>query len=101
VNERLLQLATRHGALRARIDEQRRQLAQQLVPVEAALAKGDLVLDGVDWLKQHPGAVGAAVAMAVVAKPARLWRWGRRAFVVWRGWQSLRSSLLKKFAGGN
>ena len=47
------------------------------------------------------GAVGAAVAMAVVAKPARLWRWGRRAFVVWRGWQSLRSSLLKKFAGGN
>lgn len=100
MNQRLLQLATRHGALRARIDEQRRQLARYAGPLESALAKGDLVLDGVDWLKQHPGAVGAAVAAAVVAKPSRLWRWGRRAFVVWRGWQSLRSGLLKKFAAG-
>ena len=101
MNSKLLELATRHGALQARIDEQRRTLARHTQPLQAAFAKGDAVVDGVDWLKQHPGAVGAAVAMAVVAKPARLWRWGRRAFVVWRGWQSLRSSLLKKFAGGN
>ncbi len=44
MNPRLLELATRHGALKARIDEQRRTLAKQVVPLEAALAKGDTVL---------------------------------------------------------
>jgi len=100
MNQRLLQLATRHGALRARIDEQRRQLARHAGPLESALAKGDLLLDGVDWLKHHPAAVGAAVAAAVAAEPSRLWRWGRRAFVVWRGWQSLRSGLRPTFTVG-
>ena len=100
MSERRLQLAMRHGALRARIDEQRRQLARHAGPLESALAKGDLLLDGVDWLKRHPVAVGAAVAAAVAAKPSRLWRWGRRAFVVWRGWHNLRNFLLKKLTVG-
>lgn len=93
MNPKLLELATRHGALKARIDEQRRSLARHVVPLEAALAKGDTVLRGVDWLKHHPAAIGIAVAAAVVMRPTRVWRWARRSFFLWRGWQAVRKSL--------
>lgn len=96
MNPKLLELATRHGALKARIDEQRRQLARHVEPLQGALAKGDAVLKGVDWLKHHPAAVGVAVAAAVIARPKRAWRWGRRSFLLWRGWQALKSAV----AGG-
>lgn len=93
MNSRLLELATRHGALKVRIDDQRRRLGQQSAPLESALARGDTVLEGVDWLKHHPAAVAAAVAAVVVARPRRAWRWAKRGFFVWRGWQAIRSSL--------
>ncbi|MDP3538092.1 MAG: YqjK family protein [Azonexus sp.] len=93
MNSRLLELATRHGALKVRIDDQRRRLGQQSAPLESALSRGDTVLEGVDWLKHHPVAVAAAVAAVVVARPRRAWRWAKRGFFVWRGWQAIRSSL--------
>lgn len=88
-----LDLATRHGVLKARIDEQRRALSQHAAPLQAALARGDSVLRGVDWLKHHPLAIGAAVTAVVVARPKQAWRWAKRGFFVWRGWQAVRSSL--------
>jgi len=94
MNPKLLELATRHGALQARIAEQRRQLARHAEPLEAALVRGDAVLKGVDWLKHHPLAVGFAVASVVVARPKRAWRWARRGFFVWRGWQAVRTKLV-------
>ena len=94
MNPKLLELATRHGALKVRIDEQRRALARHVVPLEAALARGDSVLKGVDWLKHHPAAIGLAVVAAVVARPRRALRWARRGFFLWRGWQSIRNSLI-------
>jgi YqjK-like protein len=93
MNPKLLELATRHGALQARIAEQRRQLARHAEPLEAALARGDAVLHGVDWLKHHPVAVGAAVAAVAVARPKRAWRWARRGFFVWRSWQAVKDKL--------
>lgn len=96
MNPKLFELATRHGVLQARIAEQRRQLARHAVPLEAALAKGDVVLDGVDWLKQHPAAVGVAAAAVAVVRTKRAWRWARQGFFLWRGWQAVKSRL----AGG-
>lgn len=95
MNPRLLELATRHGALKARIDAQRLQLSQHAVPLAQALANGDKVFSGVDWLKQHPAAVGVGVAALVAVKPKRAWRWARRGFVVWRGWRSVQKLLEK------
>ncbi len=89
-----MELALRHGALRERIAAQRRALASHVWPLESALGGVDKALDGVDWLKAHPAAVGVAVAVAVAASPKRTWRWTRRAFFVWRGWRSVRNSLL-------
>lgn len=94
MNPKLLELATRHGALKVRIDMQRRQLAQHALPLEAALAKGDTVLKGVDWVKHHPGAVGLAMAAVVIARPKRAWRWARRGVFLWRGWQAVKNTVL-------
>jgi hypothetical protein len=93
MNPKLLELAMRHGALKARIDEQRRQLARHAEPLQGALAKGDSVLKGVDWLKHHPAAVGVAVTVAVIARPKRAFRWARRSFFLWRGWRAIKSTL--------
>lgn len=85
----------RHGALKVRIEQQRQTLVQQAAPLEVALARGDSVLQGVDWLKHHPAAVGMALAAVVVSGPKRAWRWARRGFFVWRGWQAIRHSIAK------
>ncbi len=89
-----MEFALRHGALRERIAAQRRALVSHAWPLESALGGVDKALAGVDWLKAHPAAVGVAVALAVAASPKRAWRWGSRAFFVWRGWRSVRNSLL-------
>jgi hypothetical protein len=91
---RALELAHRHGALRARIDAQRAELARHVWPVETALAGADRIRDGVEWLKAHPEAVAAVTVTVVVVSPKRAWRWGKRGYVLWRGWQTVRKSLL-------
>ena len=83
----------RHGALRARIAAQRKDLTQHIAPLEAALGGADKALAGVDWLKHHPAAVAAAVVVLVVASPKRAWRWTKRGIIVWRGYQTVRNSL--------
>ncbi len=95
MNARLLELATRHGALKARIDAQRLQLARHSAPLESALSVGDKALDGIDWIKHHPAEVGVAIAVVVISGPKRAWRWTKRGIFVWRGWQSLKNSLAK------
>lgn len=93
MNANLLALAHRHGALKVRIEAQRALLAQQIQPVESALALADKAAAGVDWMKANPVAVGSAVAVLALLKPARAWRWAKRGFFVWRGWNKLRNSL--------
>lgn len=93
MNPKLLELATRHGALQARIDEQRRALGRHVQPLEAVFSHGDAVVDGAGWLKQHPGVVGVAVAAIAIIRPKRAWRWGRRGLFVWQGWQAIRKKL--------
>jgi hypothetical protein len=91
---RALELAHRHGALRARIEAQRADLGRHVWPVETALAGADRIRDGVEWLKAHPEAVVAVTATVVVVSPKRAWRWGKRGYILWRGWQTVRTSLL-------
>ncbi len=95
MNERVLALAERQGALKARIAEQRQQLARQIAPIEAALSYADRGVAGVKWMKQNPAAVGGAVALLAILKPKRAWAWAKRGFVVWRGWQGLKNRLEK------
>ena len=94
MNARTVDFALRHGALRERIAAQRRALATHAAPLESALAGVDKALAGVDWLKKHPEVVGFTVAVGVVVSPKRAWRWSKRAFLVWRGWRSVRNLLV-------
>lgn len=93
MNEKVVELAMRHGALRARIQEQRRQLARDTAPVAALLTHGDAALHGAEWVRRNPAVVGVAMAVLVVFRPKAAWRWAQRGFFVWRGWQALRSKL--------
>ena len=97
---RIQALATRAGSM---VEQIRARLlapeARKISPLYSAsqiatLGGVDKALAGVDWLKAHPAAVGVAVAVAVAASPKRAWRWSRRAFFVWRGWRTVRNSLL-------
>ena len=94
MNDRAHELALRQGELRARIALQRAALASHSCGLERVLGTADMALAGVDWLKAHPEVVGVTVAVVVVVSPRRTWRWGKRAFYVWRGWQTVRNSLL-------
>lgn len=93
MTDRRFELARRRGLLQARIAEQRRELGRHMAPVETLLGHGDQVRSGIDWLKQHPAAVGAAVAALFIVRPRRTWRLARRGFVLWQGWKTLRNNL--------
>lgn len=89
-----IDIALRRGRLLERIAAQRAALAGQLQPVSAALHATDRAVAGVQgataYLKAHPRGVAAALALLVVLKPRRVWRWAKRGFVVWRAWRALR-----------
>lgn len=93
MNSDLIELAARRGELKAKIAMQRDAVARNTWPLAKALGAADRTLAGVDWIKHHPGAVAAAVATVVAARPSRIWRWGRRGFFLWKSWQNLRSRL--------
>ena len=93
MNERQIKLAERRGALTNRIAGQRSQLAHHSVALARVLGQGDKLLQGVEWLKAHPLAVGGALAAVVAVRPGRAWRWGQRAVLLWRGWQMLSARL--------
>ena len=95
MNARLLELAVRRGELKARCARQREDLAASVWPVEKILGAADAAAAGADWLKHRPALVGAVVALAVILRPSRFWRWGRRGFTLWSAWKALQ----KKFFG--
>lgn len=97
MNDRLIDVGVRRGRLLERIASQRAAIGKDLVPVRDALRAGDravgVLRSGVNAVRRHPALVVAGVALFVALKPRRLWRWGRRAFVVWRSWRFLRQRL--------
>ena len=62
--------------------------AQALAPV---FSVADHTRAGVVWLRGHPLWVAVAVATLVALKPSRLWRWGGKAWTVWRFWQRIQN----------
>lgn len=93
MTSKLIELAARRGELKAKIEMERSALAQHAQPVAQLLGKADHVVEGVEWVKRHPGAVGAAVAALVVAKPKRAWNLAKRGFFLWQTWRNLRRRM--------
>lgn len=82
--ERRWQLIQRSQTLRAQLVTD----AQALAPV---FSVADHTRAGVVWLRDHPLWVAVAVATLVALKPSRLWRWGGKAWTVWRFWQRIQN----------
>ncbi len=97
MNRQLIELGIRRGRLIERIATQRATLTRDLQPIHHALNTADRTLAavraGTDYVKRHPGLVAALVALFVVRKPRRAWRWGKRGFVAWRTWRTIRERL--------
>ena len=93
MNAKLLELALRKQRLQIESDRLREQWqdhAQGLAPV---LGIADRARAGLDWLRRHPAVpVGIGITIAV-AKPRFLWRWAKRAFLVWQFWRKARRML--------
>lgn len=90
MNEARLQLATRRGELKAQIAAQRATLAESTQPLQTLLGAADQVALGANWVKAHPGAVGAGALLLSLLRPRRAWRWGKRGLALWRTWRGLR-----------
>lgn len=92
-----IDLAVERGRLLERISSQRQLLTQQLQPLGEAMGTADRVVAGArrcgDYLKRHPELVATGVAVLVILRPSRVWRWSSRALLAWRTWRMLRREL--------
>ena len=97
MNRRLNELYLRRGRMLERIATQRTALSREMQPLRVALHATDRVLVRVrsvsDYVKRHPGLVALTVAALFILKAKRIWRWTRRAYLVWQTWRSVSSSL--------
>lgn len=85
-----LELALKKQRLQFRCVEQRRELAQDLMPLLPVFAFAETVRNGTRWVREHP-AISVGVLVAIfVAKPRFALRWARRAWLAWQGWRKLR-----------
>jgi len=97
MNQALIDLAVERGRLLERISNQRQQLGHDLQPVGQVLHSADRTLaavrKGSNYLKEHPEIVAVGVALLIVVKPSRVWRWSKRGYFAWRSWTTLRAQL--------
>lgn len=91
--ERQAARARRQQALLLRSAMLRGDLARDLHRLQAPLALADRLRSGWQWLRAHPQAPLAAVAVLVVLRPRRAWRWGLRLWWGWRSWQRVQRWL--------
>lgn len=95
--EKRLELAMQRGRLQQEIAQQRATLGQNLAPVVNLLGKGESTINGVRtvsrWVKRNPLPIFAAATMFALAKPVRVWRWGKRSLALWRGWKAVKNKV--------
>jgi hypothetical protein len=90
-------LAARRAELIARADDERRQLAQDLAPLNSALHVADTGWSIARWLRERPmilAAASAAFATLAGRKPRQsigrlrgVMRWARLGLGAWQAWR--------------
>ena len=71
-----------------RCDAQRLEIASTVDRLQGPLRIIDRTIDGVNFLRSHPVAVGLAVAVMTVMRPRGALRWLRRGFFLWRAYRA-------------
>lgn len=86
-----VELALEKQRLRLEAASQRMDLSRQMTGLMPAFEVADRVCDGVRWVGRHPEVVAGGVALLAAARPGVrhfIWRWGKRAVIVWHMWRS-------------
>ncbi len=88
-----IELALRKQLLLLDSATQREALARHAGGLAPLFEVADQINSGVRWVRRHPEALAAGLALLVAARPGMrrfFWRWGRRGFVAWRLWRDSR-----------
>ena len=93
------ELELRRAALLDRSASLRREVVERSAVLQPPLRLADGALAGWRWLKAHPDAVVAGVAVVVVVRPRGAWRVARWSWRGWRTWRWLRALALQAQAG--
>ena len=93
MNPAVLELALKKQRLQLQGETLRSDFGRQASGLRPAFAGADLAVDAAHWLRAHPQIVVATTVALLVAKPSRVWRWGRRAFVGWQAWRKVRDFI--------
>jgi hypothetical protein len=96
--DRLAQLRRERERLVLLAAAQRDAVARDFHPMERPLAIADTVVDGLRYLRAHPGFVVAGVAVIVALRPRRAVAWATRALGAWRTYRWA-SARLQQFVG--
>lgn len=92
--DQMLSIMRRREQLLAQCDAQRMDLAAIARQSEGAIKVVDNVVGAVNYLRNHPVVLAAAVALLVVIRRRGLWDWARHGFLLWRAYRAFRSSKL-------
>ncbi len=93
MNPAVLELALRKQRLQITGDTLRTDFAHHAGGLRPMFTGADLAVDAAHWLRAHPHVVVVGGVALLVAKPSRVWRWGRRAFLGWQAWRKLRGLI--------
>lgn len=83
-------LALRKERLLLRSEQLRDEVTAQSQALVPWLQLAEAPRSAWDWGRTHPLMVAVALAGLAIWRPRRVWRWGWRAWSVYRWWQSLR-----------
>lgn len=95
MNKKLIELAQRKAALVHRVERQRTELAQTLMPWLGPLAlvdKGWLVAR---YLGRHPALLSTGLTLAAAVFPKGVLGWVRRGLLMWQTAVAIKRSLLR------
>lgn len=93
MNLTALELALKKQRLQIASESLRADFGRHAAGLAPAFTGADHAIGGVRWMQRHPQWVVAASVALIVARPKRVWRWGRRALFVWQAWRKLHAFL--------
>lgn len=97
MNPVALELALKKQRLQIAGETLRADFGRHAGGLRPACAGADLAVDAVCWLRDRPQILVATTVALLVAKPSRVWRWGRRAVLGWQAWRKLRGLIEQRF----
>jgi hypothetical protein len=86
-----VELALRKQRLLLRSTALRREFAGHVAGAAPAIAFGNRLAAGAQWLKRHPLVLVAAAGALLVRRPHGVMRWARRGFAAWQALRHARA----------